>query len=127
VTFPLTFSTEKPSFHEVRQIAVGLLALHGLHEWSFAFNWRKRSMGLCSFGHRRIEISVHFVKRNAQAEILDTLLHEIAHALVGPDRGHDATWKSKCVEIGARLVRCGDADMPKGRWQAGCKGCGTQY
>jgi predicted SprT family Zn-dependent metalloprotease len=124
--FP-TFTTEKPSFREVRKIALELLALHGLTEWSFAFNWRKRSMGLCVFGNRRIEISVHFVKRNAQAEILDTLLHEIAHASVGPDHAHDAVWKNKCVEIGARPVRCGDAEMPEGRWQAGCKGCGKQF
>lgn len=30
-------------------------------------------------------------------------------------------------EIGARPVRCGDAEMPDGRWQARCGGCGKQY
>jgi predicted SprT family Zn-dependent metalloprotease len=61
--------------------------------------------------------------RNGPAEIVDTLLHEIAHALVGPGHGHDAVWKAKCVEVGARPQRCGNADMPPGRWRASCPSC----
>jgi predicted SprT family Zn-dependent metalloprotease len=40
-----------------------------------------------------------------EAEITDTLLHEIAHALVGPRHGHDLVWQAKCIEIGARPKR----------------------
>jgi predicted SprT family Zn-dependent metalloprotease len=114
-------------FREVRKLALDLLAQHGLRDWSFAFNWRKRSMGLCVFKNRRIELSVYFVERNNYEEILDTILHEIAHALVGPSHGHDGVWKRKCLEIGARPVRCGDAVMPQGRWHAACKRCGKQF
>jgi predicted SprT family Zn-dependent metalloprotease len=134
VTLDQPASPERPpgpnarlQFREVRKLALGLLMAHGLHGWSFAFNWRKRSMGLCAFSHRRIELSVHFVERNNHAEILDTILHEIAHALVGPGHGHDAVWKTKCIEIGAKPLRCGEADMPESRWHARCGACGKSF
>jgi predicted SprT family Zn-dependent metalloprotease len=46
-------------------------------------------MGLCLYEPKAIELSLHFIERNAEDVIRDTLLHEIAHALVGPGHGHD--------------------------------------
>lgn len=51
--------------------------------------------------------------RDGFSLIRDTILHEIAHALVGPNHCHDLVWKAKCLEIGATPRRCGashDAD-----------------
>jgi predicted SprT family Zn-dependent metalloprotease len=111
-----------------QQMAVQLMADHGLHRWQFRFNRCKRAMGLCVFHRRRIELSIHFVERdNPIAEIRDTILHEIAHALVGPGHGHDEVWKRKCVEVGARPSRCGNADMPEGKWKARCGACGRKF
>jgi predicted SprT family Zn-dependent metalloprotease len=111
-----------------RQLALDLMALHGLVDWAFRFNGCKQAMGLCVYRRRTIELSIHFVERdNPLEEVRDTILHEIAHALVGPRHGHDKVWKRKCLEIGARPVRCGHADMPPGRWQAQCGGCGKRY
>ncbi len=111
----------------VRAVAVGLLTSHGLKDWSFGLNNRKRSLGVCFHPRKAIELSVHLIARNGGEEVLDTLLHEIAHALVGPGHGHDAVWKRKCLEVGARPERCGNADMPAGRWQAVCPGCGITF
>src|SRR5690242_10849473 len=111
----------------VCQLALERMAQHGLHDWRFAFNRRKRSMGLCRYAEKTIELSIYLVDRNGPDEILDTILHEIAHALVGPKHGHDAVWKAKCREIGARPERCGDADMPPGRWRTRCDHCGQIY
>ena len=111
----------------VRKLARELLDKHGLHDWAFAFNRRKRSLGFCRYEARTIELSVFLVERNGEAEIRDTLLHEIAHALVGPGHGHGSVWKRKCLEIGATPQRCGQADMPEGRWRARCGGCGKGF
>jgi predicted SprT family Zn-dependent metalloprotease len=113
---------------EVGAYARSLLAAFGLHDWAFAFNRRKCAMGLCLYGSKTIELSVHFIQRNGPEAIRETLLHEIAHALVGPGHGHDRVWQAKCLEIGARPERvCFAVNMPEGRWQARCGGCGLVH
>jgi predicted SprT family Zn-dependent metalloprotease len=111
----------------VERVATRALADFGLSGWSVGFNRRKRALGMCFYGRQAVELSVHLVERNGVDEVLDTLLHEIAHALVGPGHGHDAIWQRRCAEIGARPTRCGHADMPEGRWQARCPLCGTAF
>lgn len=117
-----------------RALAVQLMGQHGLHGWQFAFNDNVRRAGVCRYPHLgqpgRIELSVHYCERNGEAEVRDTILHEIAHALVGRGHGHGKVWKAKCVEIGARPERCYDSakvDMPKGKWRATCPGCGQKF
>lgn len=99
----------------------------GLLDWNFGWDNAKRRMGCCHHGTRRITMSRYFVERNGLDEIRDTLLHEIAHALVGPRHGHDTTWKAMARRIGARPVRCGNADMPEGRWRAECPACCCKF
>jgi predicted SprT family Zn-dependent metalloprotease len=114
-------------FLDVCKEAYRMLASFGLGDWHFAYNRRKQSMGFCRYGMKTIELSGFLVARNGAEEIHDTILHEIAHALVGPGHGHDAVWKRKCLEIGARPVRCGQADMPAGSWQAECAACARRF
>ena len=117
-----------PRAGEIHALATELLAMYGLHDWSFAFNRRKREMGLCLYGLQRIELSLHFVELNGEEAIRETLRHEIAHALVGPGHGHDAVWKQKCREVGAKAERlCYEVKMPEGRWHARCGGCGMLH
>jgi predicted SprT family Zn-dependent metalloprotease len=121
----LSFSTRAG---RVEHLARQLFAEHGLVDWSFEFNRRKLHMGLCLFGPRQIALSIYFVELNNDDSIRDTLLHEIAHALVGPGHGHDAVWKAKCLEVGARPERlCSEAIMPLGSWHAICPGCGRLH
>jgi predicted SprT family Zn-dependent metalloprotease len=108
-------STTTRGFFQARELALHLLTAHGLSDWSFAFNRSKRQMGCCCYGPKVIELSRHFVERNDLDLIRDTLLHEIAHALVGPGHGHDAVWKAMCLRIGAKPERLSnEPDMPRG-------------
>ena len=119
---------------DAQELAVALMARHGLAGWRFRFNRARRRAGVCFYPALgrpgRIELSVHFVERNSAEEIRETILHEIAHALAGHGHHHDDFWKSICVRIGAKPERCYDAaavDMPKGRWRAACPGCKAEH
>ena len=69
--------------HDVVARAQALLARHGLVGWGFAFDRAKRRGGACHFVRRQITMAAGFAATAEEAEIEDTLLHEIAHALVG--------------------------------------------
>ena len=117
-----------PRLLEVQRLARRLLAGYGLADWSFAFNRSKLQMGLCEYGRRLILLSAYFVELNSDEAVLDTLLHEIAHALVGPGHGHNAVWRAKCLEVGAQPERLSySVKMPLGTWRAVCPGCGRLH
>jgi predicted SprT family Zn-dependent metalloprotease len=116
-------------FLTAEHLARDLLRAHGLLNWTFGWNRRKRALGLCRYRERRIELSVHFVQANDLEPVRETVLHEIAHALAGEKAGHGPAWKAVCRRIGCKPERCdnGTAVMPRGRWNAQCPACGKHY
>jgi predicted SprT family Zn-dependent metalloprotease len=111
-------------------IAFDSMEKHGLIEqgWRFHFSRAKTILGQCFHCMKRIYLSKAYVEANAEADIRNTILHEIAHALVGPDHNHDMTWKLKAIEVGARPEVCGRShiEMPKGKYVGVCVGCGYE-
>jgi predicted SprT family Zn-dependent metalloprotease len=117
-----------PRACEAHATACRLLAVHGLAGWECRFNRSRVNMGLCLYGPRVIELSVHFVENNGAEAVRDTVLHEIAHALAGREAGHGPLWKAMCLRVGAKPERLSDeAAMPAGRWQARCACCGMMH
>lgn len=116
-------------YDDAERIAVELLIHHHLQHWNFGWNRRKRSLGLCRYHERRIELSAHFVQSNDETLIRETILHEIAHAIAGQRAGHGPRWKAVCRQIGCKPERCdkGEAAMPAGRWIAHCPCCAKEY
>ena len=116
-------------FSEAEQLARKLMADFGLPDWAFGWNRRKRSLGLCRYREKRLELSAHFVHANDETQVRETILHEIAHALAGEKAAHGPLWKAMCARVGCKPERCdhGTAVMPKGRWSALCPACGKQY
>lgn len=114
---------------EARRLARTLMDKHGLgsfpNEWAFEWDAAKRRAGACHHRKRKITLSLHYVDRNTVDLVQDTILHEIAHALAGPGKGHGPEWKRICVRIGAKPQRCysTSADMPEGKYKACCGGC----
>ena len=69
--------------------------------WTFAWNNRKRAFGVCSYKHSEIQLSRIMTATEDEAQVEDTILHEIAHALAGPGAGHGYQWKAMAMKIGA--------------------------
>jgi predicted SprT family Zn-dependent metalloprotease len=109
------------------ELAYLLMSKHGLFMdgWSFGFNTRKTSMGVCRYKPRRIELSRPLVEVNTEATITNTILHEIAHAKAGSIAGHGRLWQLEAIAIGARPERCASEHTQSiaGKWQAVCPGC----
>ena len=99
-----------------------LLREHGLDDWTIVADRAKTRAGVCRFGRRQIGISAPITALHDESEVLDTILHEIAHALVGPEHGHDAVWRAKALEIGCSGERCVSTDSPRvpGDWVGRC-------
>jgi predicted SprT family Zn-dependent metalloprotease len=119
---------------EVAQLARGLMASHGLHDWSFNYNKGKHTLGLCYHRRKIIALSAYLVDNNPLELITDIILHEIAHALAGHAAGHGPAWKKICLQIGAKPTRCCEFDdlvMPKSNhhtvYKAQCSMCNKTY
>lgn len=95
-------------------------------DWEFKWDRATRRFGCCHQNQKSITLSKALTELNSWDEVKDTVLHEIAHALVGKGHGHDNVWKAKCIEIGARPERCYDNSVkrPKKRWKGVCPECG---
>lgn len=104
-------------------LATELMTRHGPAGWSFRFDRARVRAGACHHNTRTISLSPWITAAHDEAQVRDTLLHEIAHALVGPRHGHDAVWQARAREIGASGERCyqgGDEPVVPGRWQGRC-------
>jgi predicted SprT family Zn-dependent metalloprotease len=113
---------------EAQELALRLMKKFRLRSWTYATNKRKKTLGLCFSRIRRIELSTNFILYNSAETVTETILHEIAHALVGTHHGHDDVWKAKAALIGCSPTRTTrNVIMPPGKWQATCGGCGNLF
>lgn len=105
-------------------LATQLLTHHGLSDWTIAFDNAKRRAGQCRFHDRVISISAGLTRLHSEAEVRDTVLHEIAHALVGPGAGHGPVWREQARAIGCSAQRCVSPEAPRlpGAWLGVCPG-----
>ena len=83
------------------------LPQHQFHDsWSFKFDSSKRRFGVCKYRTRTISMSKVLCKMNDEPAVKDTILHEIAHALVGTGHHHDSSWRKLALEIGCNGKTC---------------------
>lgn len=74
-----------------------------------------------------IGLSAFMLEHGDDDEVFDTVTHEIAHAICGPDEGHSALWQDVHKELGGNGERYAQAipGAPKGKYRADCPACGT--
>jgi len=100
---------------------------HGLAHWTFKFDGAVRRLGYCSSHRQVLSFSTQFIKLNDESVFIDTVLHEIAHALVGHQAGHGYIWKQKAKELGCSPKRCADGskiNKPSSKYEGICSKCG---
>jgi predicted SprT family Zn-dependent metalloprotease len=90
-----------------RELAESLMAQWGLIEkgWTFRFDDAYRRLGACRYSLMTIQLSRRIIPLNEDAEIDDTIRHEIAHALAGKKAGHGPVWQHYARAVGARPQR----------------------
>lgn len=81
-------------------LARAYMDAHGLADWSFGFDRAKRRLGQTDYATRTITISRHYAENGDRELVRNTMLHEIAHALVGPGQGHGAAWQEQARTLG---------------------------
>jgi predicted SprT family Zn-dependent metalloprotease len=108
----------------VLEMGAEMMAHYGLSEWRLRLDHARRRAGQCDYTNKIISLSRHYVRYAEENHIRDTLLHEIAHALVGPFHGHDAVWRKKAREIGCTATRCHTLTFSHAKWKMRCpNGC----
>ena len=112
---------------ELRTVAArarAWIAAHHLEHWSFQFDHATKRAGCCNYRDRVISVAYSYARYAADQEIEDTILHEIAHALVGKAYGHDTVWQAKAIAIGCSGARCHDVQFTPPRYIVMCEhGC----
>ena len=79
---------------------------HGLYDWRVGVHDSPREwLGVTNFTTAKITLLRDYVEHGRPEAVQDTILHEIAHALTGPD--HDERWRACCERIGctAKVTR----------------------
>lgn len=111
------------------QMARKMMNDHGLAHWRFRFDRRAvRRLGQCDHANQTISLSEKVLALADEATVRNTILHEIAHALVGPGHGHDWVWRRKAPSIGCNGNRCHTVNTTSlAPWQAQCKCAGKVF
>jgi len=108
--------------YKIKQKALELFHKYSLHDWSFYFNDNRSRLGICKEYNKSIELSVFHVDNYPIEAVMNILLHEIAHAIVGCGHQHNNVWKRKAIEIGCTGDRCGHMEAPK-KYTGQCPNC----
>jgi len=114
------------------KLANKLMDKHGLSKsgWSLNLDNAKKRFGQCRYRIKQISLSKPLILVNDKDRVKDTILHEIAHALVGSSHGHNSIWKAKCIEVGCAPVRCftsKNTTLVQGKYKAVCGACGKDH
>jgi predicted SprT family Zn-dependent metalloprotease len=82
------------------RLARKLMDEHGLQDWKIVWTRAKNTHGQCCYSIRTLKFSAVAFDHIGEAEVRNTILHEIAHALAGAGTGHGWKWQQIHRQIG---------------------------
>lgn len=112
--------------NKARRMALDLMAQHGVTgRYQFKWDRAKSRLGLTRHDKGTISLSFSYVQSASEDNVRNTILHEIAHAMVGPGHGHGNVWRRQFLAIGGNGARTGEreADLRK-TFVVSCPACG---
>ena len=94
-------------------------------EYRFKWSNAVREYGYCSYTNKEISVSQNLAALNPVEQTLDTILHEIAHALAGHKEHHSEVWKQRALAIGCDGERVYGKEVvrPVPSYSGTCPGC----
>jgi len=123
---------------QVLKLADELKRAHGFENVPVVFARTKSALGRAWWRGGlpfKIDLSSYWMRYLPEADVRDTILHEIAHLMAGPWAGHGSAWVNACVKIGANPSRV--ADLPESlmlevkekisKYKAVCRKCGEVH
>jgi predicted SprT family Zn-dependent metalloprotease len=124
-------SVKEPVKETKEEMAIRLLRnnlnKNGLIDWKIRISKAVKKLGSCHYSKKTISLSSQFIEMGTETTILNTILHEIAHALC-PGDGHGEKWKKKAIELGCDGKRCASGFKLKLQFNFECeKGCHASY
>ena len=114
------------SLQEIYDFAMVKFKEYKLYDWKFGFDLAQNRGGVCRYREKVITVSVTYCMRSSRNEVYNTILHEIAHALVGPGHGHNQKWQLQARAIGCDAERCHSVTHGLDRWHGTCP-CGNEW
>lgn len=133
---PLTLDPDEARTRAV-DLARALLAAQDLTGWGVVINGRMTSrFGLCKYHRKEIHLARWLIEEAPWSEVEDTIRHEVAHAVVGHEHGHDGVWMDAARQLGARPQRCASGRVWKdhapaarrpAKWLVTCEACGLRF
>jgi len=125
------------SLKDVQEKAMELIKKHLNDDvWTFKFDRAFRRFGCCKYGKCEITLSKPLTEKNLNnyEQIVDVILHEIAHAISVNKhghwgKGHGFHWKQTCIQIGANPKRCfsaNEVETIQGKYVYKCPNCGHE-
>jgi predicted SprT family Zn-dependent metalloprotease len=97
--------------------------------WDFRFDDAKKRFGRCDHINKTISMSRVLVEINRRPVVEDTILHELAHALVGASEAHGPRWRLVAKSLGCTgkvSVTRKDANVPY-QWLGTCPSCRLNF
>jgi predicted SprT family Zn-dependent metalloprotease len=112
-------------YDEVISLAEHLIEVHLADkkwQWTFFFDHAVRRVGACHHDTKRISLSRHYVDIADIDDVKQTLLHEVAHAMVGKRHNHSQQWLDTARSIGYTgwIRHEGASPTHLARWRGTC-------
>ncbi len=110
---------EKGKKEVIETYLVAKMQENGLTQanWTYTYDNRKGRLGCCDYRRKQICISEYAIQHYSIEEMKNTVLHEIAHALVGKSNGHNRVFKQKLIELGGNGKRTATEKLPESAYK----------